>query len=166
MNKFISKLLIVSLATLLLVSTLLPTASRAATPNKEHETIASQQIQVKIKSLKDLSDESEIEDSIIQTKGFRGYLVKIAAEVVADGIRYGGKAVSLILKNADGKAAKDFTKNSNFIAKKIEEIANIPDVTSNMIKKKLYAALEPKIGGGSAQVIADGVYYAINFFLF
>lgn len=166
MNRFISKLLIVSLATLLLVSTLLPTVSRAATPNKDHETMASQQIQVKIQSLKSLADETEIEDPIIQTQSFRGYIVKLAAELVAEGVRYGGKAASLVLRKADGKAAKAFKENSNFIAKKIEEFANIPDVTANMIKKKLYAALKPKIGGGSAQIIADGVYYAINFFLF
>ena len=166
MNKFVSKLLIIALTTLLLVSTLLPTVSRAATPNNDNETMASQQIQVKIQSLKSLADETEIEDPIIQTQGFRGYLVKLAAEVVAEGVRYGGKAVSLVLKKADKQAAKAFKENSNFIAKKIEEFANIPDVTANIIKKKLYAALKPKIGGGSAQVIADGVYYAINFFLF
>lgn len=168
MKKIMSNLLILSLTVLLLVSTLLPSVASAATPNSENETKETQRTSLQIKTVKSLvaEEKAKSEEPTFQTQGFRGYLVKLAAEAVSYGIRHGGEAVGYILKHADAKAAKAFRKNSGYIADKIEEIASLPDVTALTIKKKLYKALKPKVGGGSAEVIADGVYYAINIFLF
>lgn len=166
MKKIMSSVIILSLTGLLLVSTLLPSVASAATPNSQTETKGTtHSVNVQTNTLNNLAEEQS-EEPVFHTTGIKGYLVKLAANTVSLGIRHGGAAVGQILKHADAKAAKAFKKNSGYIADKIDEIAELPDVTAHMISDKLFKALKGKIGGGSAKIIADGVYYAINLLLF
>ncbi|SDZ16094.1 hypothetical protein [Thermoactinomyces sp. DSM 45892] len=108
-----------------------------------------------------------LQDGVTQN-GIRGYLVKLAAEAVAFAIRHGGSVVGELVKFLDGPAAKAFKKHSGTIADKIDDLANIPDVTAEIIKTRLYQFLKGpmNMNAGTAMQIADAIKWAINFFLF
>ncbi|TCP66086.1 hypothetical protein [Baia soyae] len=111
---------------------------------------------------------TEIQQDGVTPNGIRGYLVKLAAEAVAFAIRHGGSVVGELVKFLDGPAAKAFKKHSGTIADKIDDLANIPDVTAEIIKTRLYQFLKGPmdINAGTAMQIADAIKWAINFFLF
>ncbi|MDQ0416696.1 hypothetical protein J2Z48_000863 [Croceifilum oryzae] len=100
----------------------------------------------------------------INQKGVKSYLTKLAAQLLASAIRHGGDLLGKLLKELDDDVAKAFSKNSRSIANYIDEIAEIPDVTTRIIKEKLYYFLVGTLGmnGGYAQQIANTVKWIID----
>lgn len=94
-------------------------------------------------------------------------MVKQAAHLLADAIRYGGKALEYLVRHLDGKAAKVFQKYSKRIANALDDIAEIPDVTVRIVKEKIISFMtnELRINPGTAQVIGEAIAGALWVFL-
>lgn len=96
--------------------------------------------------------------------GAKGELVKQATKLLATAIRRGGHEAAKILKYLDKDAAKAFKKHSGTIARHLDRIAKIPDLTTRIVKEKLYNGLRNGVGlnGGTALQIADAVKAVID----
>ncbi len=100
--------------------------------------------------------------------GIKGKIVSEATRFLAKTIRHGGKYVSKILRFLDDDAAKAFSRYSKRIAKELDSIARIPDLTTRIVKEKLYYFLKDTVGvsGGTALEIADAIKAALDFIIF
>jgi hypothetical protein len=88
----------------------------------------------------------------------------LATKALAAAFKHGGDEVGLVLKFVDKDAAELVKNNMRAIGDELEDIAKIPDLTSNIIKDKLYHFLvrELAVPPKAALQIADGVKRAIN----
>lgn len=102
-----------------------------------------------------------------EPRGVKSYLVKKAVELIAASLRKGGDVLKYLLKWLDDDAAKAVSKYGDKIADALDEIANIPGLTVNIVKEKLVYVLTKSCGlsGGTALQIADAVATTINWLL-
>lgn len=95
--------------------------------------------------------------------GIKSFLVKKAVQLISASFRHGGDLVGEVLKFVDKKAADTAKRHSNDIADELDRIANVPDLTSNIVKEQLYNALtRAGIDSGTALQIADGVKRVVD----
>lgn len=75
---------------------------------------------------------------------------------------------SWVIERLDKPAARAFKKHSRDIADELDKIAKIPDLTTRIVKEKLYYFLHGTLGlsGGTSLEIANLVKAALDFFLF
>lgn len=101
-------------------------------------------------------------------KGVKGKIVSAAVKALAKTIKHGGKYVSKILRYLDDEAATAFDKYSKEIAKELNQIAKIPDLTTVVVKEKLLYFLTGTVGlgGGTALQIADAVKAVLDWIVF
>lgn len=100
--------------------------------------------------------------------GFKSWLVKQALEQVAGFVRGGGRIfVDLADDFLDDSARAAIRRNSVEIADTIEDVAQIPDVATHMVRREVYTRLVRDVGldPGTAQVIASGVEGVLWFVL-
>lgn len=111
-----------------------------------------------------LTESSESTARAPATKaGIKSFLTKKAVQAVAASFRHGGDLVSQVLKFVDKKAADTAKRHSDDIADDLDRIAEIPDLTSGIVKEQLYNALtRAGIDGGTALQIADGVKRVVD----
>lgn len=104
----------------------------------------------------------------IERRGWRSMVVRELTELLAKAIRNGGEMASWVIEKLDKKAARAFKKHARSIAGELDKIAKIPDLTTQIVKEKLYYFLhkELSLSGGTALQIADLVKAALDFFLF
>lgn len=100
--------------------------------------------------------------------GWKSYLMKLATRALAAALRHGGDEVKHIVKYVDRDAAKLVDRYSDEIADALDDIAKIPGLTSNIVKKKLYTFLVNQLGMQPklALQIADGVKRALEIVAF
>ena len=103
-----------------------------------------------------------------EPSGIKGWLVKQATQLLATAIRHGGDSVAYVLKYLDKKAARTFRTHAKSIARELEKIADIPDLTTRIVKEKLevFLRVELKVSGGTSLQIADAVKAALDILLF
>jgi len=89
--------------------------------------------------------------------GVKSLIVRELTEFLALAIRQGGDIAAWIIARLDGSAAKAFRKHARSIADELDRIAQIPDLTTRIVKEKLYYFLRNQLGlsGGTALEIAD-----------
>ena len=104
----------------------------------------------------------------IERRGWRSVVVRELTELLAKAIRNSGEMASWVIDKLDKKAARAFKKHARSIARELDKIARIPDLTTQIVKEKLYYFLhkELSLSGGTALQIADLVKAALDFFLF
>lgn len=100
-------------------------------------------------------------------RGIKSWLVKQAVELLAGAIRHGSRLAELLIAKLDDKAAKAFREHSGDIARGLEDIAEIPDLTVGIVREKLryFLTKEIKMSHGTAGVIVEGVTYALGLLL-
>ncbi|MGZ6502072.1 MAG: hypothetical protein ACXVC1_03925 [Tumebacillaceae bacterium] len=112
--------------------------------------------------------QNDIQKEKVETSGVKSFFVKLAIHSLTWSIRHGESIVErVLLKYADKKSASTFYRYASTIAEKLDQLAELPDITAEIAKTKLYSFMVGTLGinGGVAMVIADGVKYAINFLL-
>lgn len=92
-------------------------------------------------------------------KGVKSWLIKQALELVATGIRKGGRVVQELISYMDASAARAFRKHSGAIADALDDIAQIPALSRRVVKDKLRYFLTNtlQLDHGTAQVIVTAV---------
>ncbi|MCF6095361.1 hypothetical protein L1765_15500 [Microaerobacter geothermalis] len=136
-------------------------------PGLSSSTLASGEISAQAVKI-GTSDTTQPLNNIVQPQGIKSTIVNIAVNTVASALRYGGPALEYIVGFLDKKAAASLSKNANKIADKLDYIAEIPDLTSNMVKTYVYNFLrnDLKISGGTALQIADAIKAVIDWLIF
>lgn len=92
-------------------------------------------------------------------QGVKSWLIKQALELIATGIRKGGRVVQELMSFMDASAAKAFRKHARDIADALDDIARIPDLSRRVVKDKLRVFLTKtlELNHGTAQVIVTAV---------
>lgn len=92
----------------------------------------------------------------VQLFGLKGFIVKKSLKGISWLVR---EAPEVFVDKAgdalDDSARRAVLKNSGAIADKIDEVAELPDLTHHVVKEKLNYALEPIVGTSLSLVIAD-----------
>ena len=95
--------------------------------------------------------------------GVKSFLVKKAVRAIASALRHGGDLVRHIVRHLDDDAARALQRYSRDIADGLDEIANIPDLATRMVREKIYHLMvnELAIDSGTALMIADAIDAAL-----
>jgi hypothetical protein len=102
----------------------------------------------------------------VEPRGLKSTLVKLALKAIAKAIRGGANGfVNLASKFLDDAAEKAIRNNAGKIADVIEDVADLPGVLAHTAKDKIRQGLEPLVGGGTANVIANAVVGVLELFL-
>ena len=101
-----------------------------------------------------------------EPRGIKSALVKLALKAIAKAIRGGANGfINLASKFLDDAAEKAIRNNASKIADVIEDVADLPGVLTHTAKDKIRQGLEPLVGGGTANVIANAVVGVLELFL-
>lgn len=116
-------------------------------------------------------DQSSSQDQQMRPRGIKSYLVKEALKFISWLLKKGvtnDAVMSKVTEEFDRQAATALTRNARSIAAELEYLATIPDVTTQVVKEKLFYFMVNtlKMSGGSAEIIADGIANGINFLIF
>lgn len=102
----------------------------------------------------------------IETRGVKSWIAKTALKSISGMIRSGGKQFIDLAGDLLDKETKTAIKNnSGTIADAIDDVAELPDLATHIVKEKLFYALSGPLGGGVANVIADAVAFVMNILL-
>ncbi|XCB30114.1 hypothetical protein RQN30_01275 [Arcanobacterium hippocoleae] len=94
----------------------------------------------------------------IETRGVKSWAAKKDLKSISGMIRSGGKQFIDLAGDFLDKETKTAIRNhSDIIADAIDDVAELPDLASHVVKEKLFHALSSPLGGGAANVIADAV---------
>lgn len=99
--------------------------------------------------------------------GIKSLALKKAVQAMARVIRAWGPEVVNITRTMDGPALRAFRKHAVRIAGRLEDIAEIPDLVTTIVREKTYYFLiaELQLSGGTANVIAQAIEGALYAFL-
>lgn len=102
----------------------------------------------------------------VETQGIKSWLVKQALKAVAGTIR-GGASTFIRLGDdfLDAGAKSALRNHSGRIADVIEDVAEIPDIATHMVRSEVYRGLKGFLGHGTANVIANAVEGVLWVFL-
>ena len=91
--------------------------------------------------------------------GIKSKIVTKLVKLLASLIRKGSDKVHHIIKYLDDAAADTFRRYSGRIADGLDEIAKIPDLTTRIVREKIYHYMvnELRIASGTALQIADAI---------
>lgn len=101
-------------------------------------------------------------DPEIETRGVKSWVAKNALKSISGMIRSGGKQFIDLAGGVLDKETKTAIKNhSGTIANAIDDVAELPDLASHVVREKLFYALSGPLGGGVANAIADAVAFVM-----
>ncbi|PWK09007.1 hypothetical protein [Tumebacillus permanentifrigoris] len=154
------KILATTLVMTSLFSFAMASGAFAATTSTNQSTITQQQPLVQAPPSQ--------QPQMAEPDGVKGYIVKKAVQLLATCFRKGAPYIGDVLEYLDAKTAKTAIQYSGKIASKLDEIAGIPDLATNVVKEKMYNFLlkDLKLSGGTALSIADGIKRALDILVF
>lgn len=93
-----------------------------------------------------------------QPAGLKGWFVSQGLRGIAGGIRNGADDFIRLAGNwLDDGATTALRQNSTRIADVLDDISDIPDLTTRVVKERAYNELSKFLDPGTAQVIADAL---------
>lgn len=102
----------------------------------------------------------------VQASALGGLLTKLAIQFLAESIRKGGPVVKQVIEVLDKRAAEVFKQRADEIADELDRIAEIPGVTTRIVKEQLYNALvKAGVAPRDALPIADAVKRVLDILL-